>query len=171
MSLCRCFEILDKRRSVSRVFSLSILTPDALGFSLVFAGDAMVNADDIGNPRLLESAPGDYVFTEKGIAWPSDADKYKLTEWVTKAPSLVETKLVPPEKWTENFKYTGDNWDKGYFANSSTNTNVPDLGKWERFQVWMRTAGLPNFRKLWGKNTTTVLKKGTYEIDITSSMF
>ena len=35
----------------------------------------------------------------------------------------------------------------------------------EHFIVWMRTAGLPNFRKLYGK-VTEDLKKGTYELRI-----
>jgi hypothetical protein len=37
------------------------------------------------------------------------------------------------------------------------------LIKWftEHFIVWMRTAGLPNFRKLWGRFENG-LKKGVY---------
>jgi len=35
----------------------------------------------------------------------------------------------------------------------------------EHFIVWMRTAGLPNFRKLWGK-ITDPLVQGTYYVDI-----
>ena len=34
----------------------------------------------------------------------------------------------------------------------------------EHFIVWMRTAGLPNFRKLWGNVPT--LKKGFYQVRI-----
>lgn len=34
----------------------------------------------------------------------------------------------------------------------------------EHFIVWMRTAGLPNFRKLWGN--VPKLKKGFYQIRI-----
>jgi len=36
----------------------------------------------------------------------------------------------------------------------------------EHFIVWMRTAGLPNFRKLWGKIDTTGLEPGKYQIKI-----
>jgi len=35
----------------------------------------------------------------------------------------------------------------------------------EHFIVWMRTAGLPNFRKLWGK-INEPLEKGQYEVNI-----
>lgn len=35
----------------------------------------------------------------------------------------------------------------------------------EHFIVWMRTAGLPNFRKLWGKIEENLIE-GTYYIDI-----
>ncbi|KAG0261486.1 hypothetical protein BGZ95_004224 [Linnemannia exigua] len=41
-----------------------------------------------------------------------------------------------------------------------------DVSKNEHFQVWMRTAGLPNFRKLYSKNTDDDLLKGTYTMDI-----
>jgi len=35
----------------------------------------------------------------------------------------------------------------------------------------MRTAGLPNFRKLYSKNEEVDLKPGVYTIDITNSKF
>lgn len=35
----------------------------------------------------------------------------------------------------------------------------------EHFIVWMRTAGLPNFRKLWGRLDNGI-KAGTYAVDI-----
>jgi len=50
------------------------------------------------------------------------------------------------------------------------NTPSPwDTKQWwdmtdEHFIVWMRTAGLPNFRKLWGNMTN--VKKGFYQIEI-----
>jgi LEM3 (ligand-effect modulator 3) family / CDC50 family len=37
----------------------------------------------------------------------------------------------------------------------------------EHFIVWMRTAGLPNFRKLWGK-IERALEPGTYYVSIKS---
>jgi hypothetical protein len=38
----------------------------------------------------------------------------------------------------------------------------------EHFIVWMRTAGLPNFRKLWGK-INTPLAPGTYTVNIANT--
>jgi hypothetical protein len=39
----------------------------------------------------------------------------------------------------------------------------------EHFIVWMRTAGLKTFRKLWGKIEGRRLKKGTYYIKIVNN--
>jgi len=36
----------------------------------------------------------------------------------------------------------------------------------ENFQNWMRTAGLPTFSKLYGRNDGDVMKAGTYELDV-----
>lgn len=39
----------------------------------------------------------------------------------------------------------------------------------EHFQNWMRTAGLPTFTKLYGRNDNDELVKGRYEITINMS--
>jgi len=105
-----------------------------------------------------------YPLTSSGIAWPSDADKYGSREQFIKlyADDIKNKKLVPPPHWVTGFPEYKD----GY-----TEENFPDLKKWEHFQVWMRTAGLPNFRKLYSKNTSQDLKKGIYTIDITNSKY
>lgn len=43
---------------------------------------------------------------------------------------------------------------------------MPDLKADEHFQNWMRTAGLPTFTKLYGRNDGTTMQKGTYQITI-----
>lgn len=40
-----------------------------------------------------------------------------------------------------------------------------DVENNERFIVWMRTAALPKFRKLWGKIDTDI-EKGVYTLDV-----
>jgi len=105
------------------------------------------------NNEVLE-----YELTEKGIAWPSDADKYGSREDFLKIYKDF-TKVIPPPRWVTSFPE---------FANGYNETNFPDLKTWEHFQVWMRTAGLPNFRKLYSKNEKEDLKPGKYTIDIIS---
>lgn len=85
--------------------------------------------------------------SEKGIAWPGEGEKYQNTDY---KPEDVE---VPPF-WVERFP-------GGY-----TNSGLPAINDDEHFWVWMRTAGLPTFRKLWQKNTDDDMEAGTYSIDI-----
>lgn len=51
---------------------------------------------------------------------------------------------------------------------NGTYKKLPDLQSDERFQVWMRVAGLPNFRKPYGKLDGT-LPAGTYTMTIDSN--
>ncbi|KAJ3129531.1 hypothetical protein HK098_001007 [Nowakowskiella sp. JEL0407] len=98
-----------------------------------------------------------YKFTQIGIAWPSDGEKFAKTKWALDSPDLIKDHLVPPPEWQRVFPQ----WKDGY-----TVDNLPDLRKWERFQVWMRTAGMPNFRKLYGRNNLNPLTSGTWELSI-----
>ncbi|CAG8522526.1 2010_t:CDS:2 [Ambispora leptoticha] len=89
-----------------------------------------------------------YNFTQRNIAWPSDKQKYGKTSYDVDS-------IVPPPNWAiryVNGKYTAD--------------TVPDLHDDEHFQVWMRTAGLPDFRKLYAKNEVDVMLQGRYRIVI-----
>ncbi|KAG0070768.1 hypothetical protein BGZ89_012517 [Linnemannia elongata] len=90
-----------------------------------------------------------YLLSETGISWPSDAKKYGMQTY----PDLSQ--IRPPPNWIKQYP-------NGYSAASPP----IDVSKDEHFQVWMRTAGLPNFRKLYSKNTDDDLQKGTYTIDI-----
>lgn len=87
-----------------------------------------------------------FEWTTTGIAWPSDKDKFgEATEYAL-------NEIVPPPNWRRR---VGDVWGQ-----------QPNLKNDEHFQVWMRTAGLPTFRKLWGRNDKDTLKVGKYEIVI-----
>jgi len=87
-----------------------------------------------------------YVFSEKGIAWPGEARKYSST------PGYQPDQIIPPPGWQKRF------------PNNYTADNLPNLQDDEHFQNWMRTAGLPTFTKLWGRNDSAKLPKGTYQI-------
>lgn len=58
------------------------------------------------------------------------------------------------------------NWALRYPQNYTTDSPPPDLTQDEHFQNWMRTAGLPTFSKLYGRNDTTTLPTGKYQVQI-----
>ncbi|KAJ3126275.1 hypothetical protein HK098_007747 [Nowakowskiella sp. JEL0407] len=101
-----------------------------------------------------------FEFSETGIAFPEDAERYSSTNAYNATPELqaqIPRMLIPPPNWRKVFKQ----WSNGY-----NSTNLPNLKNWERFQVWMRPAGLSTFRKTWGRNPKETLQAGEYEIDI-----
>ncbi|PIL23735.1 transporter [Ganoderma sinense ZZ0214-1] len=111
-------------------------------FNDTFTNLTRIDGDESSNPPLNST----YLWSEKNIAWPGEARKY-----VTK-PGYAASDIVPPPFWMERFP-------DGY-----TDDNLPDLKSDEHFQNWMRTAGLPTFSKLWGRNDDSALSPGRYEI-------
>jgi len=108
--------------------------------------------DTFSNLTLLNPPSGassTYGFSEKGIAWPGEAKKYTQTL----AYNLSE--IVPPPNWMVKFP-------NGY----TTDQPPPNFHNDEHFQNWMRTAGLPTFTKLYGRNDNDELVQGRYEIAI-----
>ncbi|KAK6202869.1 ligand-effect modulator 3 family [Scheffersomyces amazonensis] len=108
--------------------------------------------DTFSNPVLLNAKNSDnnqtYELTNIGISWKSDRQhKFGKTKY-------TPDQVVPPPNWYK------------MFPNGYTEENMPDLQSWELLQNWMRTAGLPSFYKLYGKNQTETLTSGTYEISI-----
>ncbi|KAI5480429.1 hypothetical protein MNV49_000582 [Pseudohyphozyma bogoriensis] len=91
-----------------------------------------------------------YNMTDTGIAWPGEAKKYGKTKY-------NYTEVVPPPYWAARYP-------NGYTADGAT--AIPDLSQDEHFQVWMRTAGLPTFRKLYFRNDDEDMSAGTYEMSI-----
>lgn len=115
--------------------------------------------DTFSDFTLLSSNQGlqneTYPLSTKGIAWASDRDLYgptQLNDWAN---------VLPPPNWQIRYK------DGKY----SDEAPPPDLQNDEHFQVWMRTAGLPTFSKLYGKNEKDVMKEGDYSIAIIDSEF
>ncbi|KAL7922037.1 LEM3 family [Trichoderma austrokoningii] len=102
------------------------------------------------NPPGAKSDQTETYFMENNtnIAWSSDKDLYNPTKY---KPSDV---LPPP------------NWRLRYPNNYTDDNPPPDLKTWEAFQVWMRTAGLPTFSKLYQRNDTQAMTAGRYQIII-----
>lgn len=109
--------------------------------------------DTIRSPVALNSNEGvdgtkTYNMSSKGIAWSSDAQLYSKTAY-------TRDQVMPPP-----------NWEKRYPDGYTAENDIPDLSKYEEFQVWMRTAGLPTFSKLALRNDNDVMRAGTYQIEI-----
>ncbi|KAF7543029.1 hypothetical protein G7Z17_g11083 [Cylindrodendrum hubeiense] len=109
--------------------------------------------DTFSNPVLLNPPGGKgnetrtYGMTDTDeIAWSSDKDLYGETE------SSYEDVLPPP------------NWKDRYPDGYTKENGPPNLKEWPAFQVWMRTAGLPSFSKLYQRNNTDSMTAGRYEV-------
>ena len=88
------------------------------------------------------------------IAWSDDKNLYG-------DPQYEPWKVLPPP-----------NWAKRYPHNYTTANPPPDLKTWQAFQVWMRTAGLPTFSKLYQRNDTHAMPgPGTYTVVIDDCTF
>lgn len=100
----------------------------------------LVNSDD--NNLNFE-------FSDKGIAWKSDLSIYKTSEYNI-------TDIVPPINWIEKY------------PNGYTEDDLVEIAQNEHFMNWMKTAALPTFMKLYGKNTVKghKLQKGSYTLSI-----
>jgi hypothetical protein len=106
--------------------------------------------DSFTNPiKMGGGAPEEYrMDNNSDIAWASDKDLYKKT---TYKPEDV----MPPPNWRKL-------WPDGYTEDHP----APDVSDWQAFMVWMRTAGLPTFSKLYQRNDREAMQQGTYRIII-----
>ncbi|KZT20265.1 cell cycle control protein [Neolentinus lepideus HHB14362 ss-1] len=107
--------------------------------------------DTFSNLTMIDSSGnsnGGYIFSEQGIAWPGEAKKYATR------PGYNSSQIVPPPNWYKRY------------PNGYNDSNLPNLHIDEHFQNWMRTAGLPTFSKLYGRNDHDTLTQGTYQIQI-----
>jgi len=137
-----------------------------VGSALIYPCGLIANSmfsDDLSNLTCIAgtiegtSCSGNtiqYLFNTTGIAWANDNLRFRNSQ--LNSPNTDWTKVIPPPFWRRI-----PTWENGY--NSS---NFPDLSKFERFQVWMRTAGLSTFRKLYGQNLSEKLVAATWQIDI-----
>ncbi|KAH7149592.1 ligand-effect modulator 3 family [Dactylonectria estremocensis] len=98
-------------------------------------------------PNAKRNETRTYTMTTKDeIAWSSDKDLYGETD-------SKYDEVLPPPNWRERYPdgYTKEN-------------PPPNLKEWPAFQVWMRTAGLPVFSKLYQRNNTDKMTAGRYEV-------
>ncbi|PYH41179.1 CDC50/LEM3 family protein [Aspergillus saccharolyticus JOP 1030-1] len=103
--------------------------------------------DTISSPQLLNGDDAQtYYMTNKGIAWDSDKQLIKKTQY-------DKWQVVPPPNWH-------DRYPNGYVD------GIPNLHEDEEFMVWMRTAALPAFSKLSRRNDTSAMAAGSYQLDI-----
>ncbi|KPM42054.1 Meiotically up-regulated gene 89 protein [Neonectria ditissima] len=109
--------------------------------------------DTFSNP-VLQNPPNargnetqEYLMSNSSdIAWNSDKDLYGETGYSNED-------VIPPPNWHERYPdgYTKEN-------------PIPNLKEWEAFHVWMRTAGLPVFSKLYQRNNSDAMIGGRYEL-------
>ncbi|KAH7326262.1 LEM3/CDC50 family protein [Stachybotrys elegans] len=109
--------------------------------------------DSISSPVLL-NPPGrngnlTYEMSTNNIAWDSDRELYGR-------PEYRPDQCLPPPNWQK--RYPNGRYTEEF--------PPPDLRDWQAFQVWMRTAGLPSFSKLWSRNDDDAMVEGSYEIVI-----
>jgi aryl-phospho-beta-D-glucosidase BglC (GH1 family) len=91
-----------------------------------------------------------YEFSSEGIAWSGEANKY-IDDPVKNGEYSSYDELVPPPNWPQ-------------FNGTYTEQNMPNLKANLHFQNWMRTAGLPTFTKLYGRNDNDKMEAGWYEV-------
>ncbi|MCJ1461077.1 hypothetical protein MMC28_011459 [Mycoblastus sanguinarius] len=103
------------------------------------------------NPHFSSANNITYNMTESGIAWSSDSALYGPTQY-------NYSDITVPPNWHLR-------WQNGY----STENPPPNLKEDEAFQVWMRTAGLPNFSKLAKRNDNETMQCSMYQVDITNN--
>lgn len=103
------------------------------------------------NPHYSSASNITYNMTDSGISWGSDRVLYGRTKY-----NYADI-AVPPNWYLQ--------WQNGY-----SDENPPlDLDNAEAFQVWMRTAGLPNFSKLAKRNDNETMECSMYQVDIRNS--
>jgi len=118
-------------------------------FNDTFGAPVLLNVPTNGGASGSQ-ANENYTMVSTGIAWNSDKSLYGKTAY-------ANDEVMPPQNWRKRYPKYDDN------------TPIPNLHDDEHFQVWMRTAGLPTFSKLYMRNDTAPMQRGTYRVDIVDS--
>jgi len=163
-------------------------------FPLISNGSLLVNpcgliANSLFNDVInLQSAPNDAVLDEDGISWEADEDykfiqpegfTYKeVTNTTTDDAFNATCASVLGSEYSDCKTYVSDGSTYFYWYPYDNSTQYlyesfpmvvsPIEGvKNEHFVNWMRTAGLPNFRKLYGKIDTDIAAGDTLVFNLT----
>jgi len=102
-----------------------------------------------------------YNMSETGIVWPGEKDKYKVSKYTA-------DQVIPPPLWRTRDSNSGAPYS---FSNNYTAENLFNPSNDEHFMVWMRTAGLPTFRKLYKRQDSQTMEAGRYRIVIHDSEY
>jgi LEM3 (ligand-effect modulator 3) family / CDC50 family len=118
----------------------------------------MLIADSFTTPVLLNvggssASNQTYDMTTDGIAWSSNSARFGKTTY-------TNDQVEPPPNWALQYP-------QGY----TDDRPIPDLSTFYALQVWMSPAGLPTFSKLALRNPNETMTAGTYQIDITMSIY
>lgn len=129
-----------------------LVTPD--GSSQIYYPCGLI-ANSMFSDQISDLVTEDgtsYAFPPKDISWACDQSRYGPSKYAL-------DQVRPPPYWT---------WDATLVNSDGSYKRLPDLQADERFQVWMRVAGLPTFMKPYGKRQSE-LPAGTYTVTIDSN--
>lgn len=120
-----------------------------------------LSLDIFEDPIMVGTQPETpYNMTDKGIVWPGEKNKYKKS-------SYNIDQVIPPPLWRNR----NASLPYAYPDNYTQATGIYDPSEDEHFMVWMRTAGLPTFRKLYKRQDTNTMPAGRYRMVIHDSEY
>lgn len=156
--------------------------------SLVTYNPCGLIANSFFNDIISVSPSSNYTLDESNIAWPTDKDKFAQVDgfqsynFGTAKPSLATPVTCRakglnadcllyknPTTLEYYYYYYPDNSEYQYLYESYDNIDPIKGVTDEHFMVWMRSASLPKFRKLYGKIDSNFEAGDTIQFDINAN--
>lgn len=152
-------QMLDKPRTADQLQNAECkpLGKDPVSGLSIYPCGLIANSvfnDTFQSPVLLDQnnhPQSTYEMSEKNIIWSGEARRYRT-------PTYSAKDVVPPPFWQ------GAEGPFGYPTGRYEEGKIFDPSKNEHFQVWMRTAAFPTFRKLYMRNDTAPMQAGRYSL-------